>query len=71
MNKQETIKKIDELLTGWNDPDATNDAATVFEQMPITLAEMQDGVELCFDDLVRLAAHDIQRMAVEAELRRN
>lgn len=70
MSKQETIAKINELLTGWNDPDATNDAAAVFEQMPITLAEMQDGVELCFDDLVRLAAHDIQRMAVEAELNR-
>jgi hypothetical protein len=81
MNKQETIAKINKLLIGWNDPDATNDAAAVFEQMPITLAEieqmpitlaeLQDGSELTFADLVRLAAHDVQRSALMAAWQRN
>jgi hypothetical protein len=71
MNKQETIAKINKLLIGWNDPDATNDAAAVFEQMPITLAELQDGSELTFADFVRLAAHDVQRSALMAARQRN
>jgi hypothetical protein len=62
MNKSQVIAKIQALLDSWtNDPEASNDTEAVFEQMIFTFAELEDGAEITFEDLVRFAAHDVYR----------
>jgi hypothetical protein len=68
MDKARAIERISEITAG--DWDASSNAAAIFDQMPITLLEMSNsgGSEVCFDDLARLAAHDVkQRELAEAE----
>lgn len=66
MNRTETIALIAELLaTKFSDdrdcPDCSA-AEQVFEQMPVTLAELRNSPTAlgeAFEELVRLAAHDV------------
>jgi hypothetical protein len=67
MSKLDAIRKIQEIIgCDW---DASSNAAAVFDQMPITLMEMSNSgsSEVCFDELVRLAAHDVKQQEL-AEL---
>jgi hypothetical protein len=63
MNKQDTLLLIRQFLQ--NEQSDTEvfgvSAEAVFEQMPITLCEISNSSECSFNDLVRLAAHDLYR----------
>jgi hypothetical protein len=68
MDKARAIERILEITAG--DWDASSNVAAIFDQMPITLLEMSNSItdEICFDDLARLAAHDVKRRELaEAE----
>jgi hypothetical protein len=67
MSKLDAIRRIQEIIgCDW---DASSNAAAIFDQMPITLMEMSNSGsgEVCFDELVRLAAHDVKQQEL-AEL---
>ncbi len=73
MDKQATLETIMELLDRWSDdrelPSAClASAKDIYEQMPITLAEMSHGptAACTFDELVRLAGHDVFRAEMTA-----
>ena len=62
MDKQSTLKLIENIVA--DDSDYTHDAAEVFEQMPVTMAELAH--ECSFLHLVRLAANDIEERDQES-----
>lgn len=62
MNRQETITLIESLLSAWSDDldsVAPAYAAEVFEQIPVTLAELSGPCT--FEEAVRMASHDVMR----------
>ena len=60
MDKQSVLVAIAKIIAG--DSDASMDVQAIFNQMPITLMEMANGPtsEVCFDELVKMAAHDVR-----------
>lgn len=66
MDRNQTVARIAELLHEWSDdPECPrpSDADAVYLQMPATLAALADGEAVEFEQLVRLAAHDVYRFA--------
>jgi hypothetical protein len=67
--KQKTIETIKALLTEWKDEAASENAEAIYQQMPVTLLEMSGGdlPDANFEDLVRLAAHDVRKAEIDQE----